>query len=347
MLAAIKGADFSINMETYIFWSGSVGAKFTDALIERAHAGIPVRLLFDAIGSEKLEDDMLSAMREAGIEIQMYHPISPMHFQRLNNRTHRKLLVVDGKIGFTGGVGIADPWLGDGLQTQHWRDMHFRVEGPVVAQLQTVFNDNWIKVTGQVLNGPTYYPALEPAGEYVAQMFSSSPSGGAESMHLMYLLSIASARETIDLAAAYFVPDSITSEALEQALSRGIRLRLLLPSDKSDSKLMRLASRGFWSRLLERGAEIYLYEPAMLHSKMMIVDNAIVSVGSTNFDSRSFSLNDEANLNVYGSAFAGHMTAIFEGDLARSNRVQAGSWHRRPWHQKILENVVSIVNSQL
>lgn len=347
MLAAIRGAHISVNLESYIYSPGEIGTAFTEALIERARAGVPVHVLLDAVGSEDLDADSLRAMADAGIRFKQFHPISPFHISRWNNRTHRKILVVDGRIGFIGGVGIADPWLGDGRQANGWRDMHFRVEGPVVAQLQSVFNDNWIKVTGEVLNGPTYYPQIESAGTTSAQVFSSSPSGGAESMHLMYLLSIAAARETIDIVAAYFVPDALTANALEDALARGVRIRLLLPSEKTDSVIMWLASRGFWHRLLQKGAEIHVYDPAMLHTKMMIVDREIVSVGSTNFDIRSFRLNDEANLNVYDHAFASHLTDVFERDLALSKRIDRDAWQLRPWRQKLLERVVALLNPQL
>ena len=344
MLEAIRGAHISVNLETYIYSPGEIGTAFTEALIERARAGVPVHVLVDAVGSEDLDAGSLRAMADAGIRFKQFHPISPFHISRWNNRTHRKILVVDGRIGFIGGVGIADPWLGDGGQANGWRDMHFRVEGPVVAQLQSVFNDNWIKVTGEVLNGPTYYPQIEPAGTTSAQVFSSSPSGGAESMHLMYLLSVAAARETIDIVAAYFVPDALTARALEDALARGIRIRLLLPSEKTDSVIMWLASRGFWHRLLQKGAEIYVYNPAMLHTKMMIVDREIVSVGSTNFDIRSFRLNDEANLNVYDHAFATRLTDVFEQDLALSKRIDRDAWQLRPWRQKLLERIVALLN---
>lgn len=347
MLDAIRNARISINLETYIFSAGAIGTEFTAALIERARAGVPVHVLLDAVGSEDLDADSLRAMTDAGIRLEHFHPISPFHISRWNNRTHRKILVVDGRVGFIGGVGIADPWLGDGRQANRWRDMHFRIEGPVVAQLQSVFNDNWIKVTGEILNGPTYFPPIETAGTTSAQVFSSSPSGGAESMHLMYLLSIAAARETIDIVAAYFVPDVLTANALEDALARGVRIRLLLPGEKTDSVIVWLASRGFWHRLLEKGAAIHVYDPAMLHTKMMIVDREIVSVGSTNFDIRSFRLNDEANLNVYDHEFAAHLTAVFEDDLALSKAVDRHAWQLRPWRQKLLERVVALLNPQL
>lgn len=347
MIEAIRGARRTIVLETYIYWSGEIGQAFADALSERARAGVRVHVLLDWVGSEKLDDSQLRQMKDAGVEVERYHPLAWYTVSRMNNRTHRKVLVVDGRIGFTGGVGIADPWLGDGNDPEHWRDIHFRVEGPVVAQMQAVFNDNWMKTTGEVLQGEAYFPPLETAGGVTAQMFSSSPSGGSESMHLMYLMAIAAARETIDLQAAYFVPDDLTEQALLRALERGVRMRIILPGDHTDSDLVGSASRSLWGGLLAAGGEIHTFEPAMFHNKMMIVDRYLVSVGSTNIDTRSFSLNDEANLNLYDRPTAEHLTAVFEQDLARSRPVTLEQWQQRPWHEKLAEWWSSLFKSQL
>ena len=202
MLAAIRQAEKSINLETYIYWSESIGKEFSEALSERARAGVKVHVMLDFMGSMKMDNALVDDMKKAGVRVQRYHKPVWWKLARMNNRTHRKLLVIDGKIGFTGGVGIADQWRGNAEDENHWRDSHFRIEGPVVGQIQAVFNDNWTKATGTVLDGPDYFPALEPKGTMPAQMFSSSPTGGSESMHLMYLMSITAARETIDLSAA-------------------------------------------------------------------------------------------------------------------------------------------------
>ena len=243
-------------------------------------------------------------MRGAGVEIELYRPLHWYHLARLNNRTHRKLLVVDGRVGFTGGVGIADKWAGNAQDPDHWRDSHYRAEGPVVAQMQATFLDNWTKVTGVVLHGEDYFPALEPVGDARAQMFSSSPEGGAESMQLMYLLAITSASRSIELASAYFVPDELTTNALVEALKRGVKVRMILPGPIIDTDVVRRASRAAGGRCSPPGAQIHEYQPTMFHCKVMIVDGLLVSVGSTNFDVRSFRLNDEANLNVYDPKFA-------------------------------------------
>ena len=220
MLEAIRAAKKTISFESYIYWSGDIGKAFADALTERARAGVKVHVLLDAVGAAKIDEKWVAQMAEAGVQVRKYHPVSWYDLGRLNNRTHRKLLIVDGTIGFTGGVGIAPEWTGDAQDPAHWRDTHFRVAGPVVGQLQSVFLDNWIKVSGEVLHGPDYFPEIAPAGTQRAQVFSSSPSGGSESMALMYQLAIASASRTIDLSSAYFVPDDLTIRALTAALKR-------------------------------------------------------------------------------------------------------------------------------
>ncbi|MEO8280263.1 MAG: phospholipase D-like domain-containing protein, partial [Ideonella sp.] len=223
MLDAIRGAQRSINFESYIYWSGDIGRAFADALAERARAGVKVHVLLDAIGAAKIDAGYIDEMTKAGVQVQKYHPVRWYNLGRLNNRTHRKLLVTDGQIGFTGGVGIAPEWTGHAQDPDHWRDTHFQIEGPVVGQMQTVFLDNWIKVSGEVLHGNDYFPALQEVGKLSAQMFSSSPSGGSESMALMYQVAITAASRTIDLSAAYFVPDDLTRETLIAALKRGVK----------------------------------------------------------------------------------------------------------------------------
>ncbi len=347
MLAAIRGAQLSITFETYIYWSGDIGQQFSDALSERARAGIPVKVTVDWVGSARMDRRLLKAMEEAGVELQRYRPLRWYNLGRINNRTHRKLLVVDGKVGFTGGVGIADQWEGNAEDPEHWRDIHFQVDGPVVAQFQAAFNDNWIKVTGEVLNTAVYFPPLAPTGTIEAQLFIASPAGGSESMHLMYLMAIAAAEHTMDLATPYFVPDRLVTEAIVAARRRGVHVRLLLPGPHSDSDTVRLASKGGWGSLLEAGVEIRIYQKTMLHTKMLIVDHELVSVGSTNFDIRSFRLNDEANLNIYNRAFAVQMTAVFDQDFEPSLRYTHEMWKARPLREKIAEKVLLPIRSQL
>ena len=347
MLEAIHGAQRNIVFETYIYWSGDIGKQFADALSERARAGVKVRMLVDWVGSIKMDQALLDEMKDAGVDIQQYRPLKWYNIGRLNNRTHRKILVVDGKVGFTGGVGIADQWEGNAEDPDHWRDLHFKVEGPVVNQFVAAFNDNWIKTSGELLNGPDYFPELERAGDMDAHLFIASPAGGSESMHLMYLLAIAAAEHSIDLEAAYFVPDELIMKALIAARHRGVRIRVIVPGKHIDSETVRLASKAHWGELLMAGVEVYEYQPTMMHNKLLIVDGIMVSVGSTNFDVRSFRLNDEASLNVYDAAFAARMTRVFEQDLIPTKRYTYDIWLKRPWKEKFMEKFVLPLKSQL
>ena len=347
MLDAIRGARKSVTFESYIYWSGTIGQKFADALVERAGAGVKVHVLLDWLGSGKMEEALLEKMRASGVKIEKFHKPHWYNLARMNNRTHRKVLVVDGRTGFTGGVGISDLWDGNAQDPQHWRDTHFKAQGPVVAQMQAVFLDNWIKATGEVLHGPDYFPALEAVGKGSAQMFSSSPSGGSESMQLMYLLSITAARRSIDLSSAYFVPDGLTLRALVEAAKRGVRIRIITPGEHTDTETVRRASRSLWGTLLEAGVEIHEYLPTMYHCKVMVVDALWVSVGSTNFDNRSFRLNDEANLNIYDADFARRQIEIFEDDIRRSRRVSLREWQQRPFSEKLWEHAAGLLRVQL
>lgn len=260
ILAAIKAAQKTITFETYIDWSGDIGNAFADALSERARAGVKVHVLLDWVGTARMEDSYLNETRASGVQIEKFHKPHWYNLARLNNRTHRKLLVVDGQVGFTGGVGIAPEWTGNAQGPDHWRDSHYLVRGPVVAQMQATFLDNWLKVTGRVLHGDLYFPPLAqtpPVGTQKAQMFSSSPSSGSESMQLMYHLATTAAERSIDLSAAYFVPDDLTLKLLMHALGRGVRLRIITPGEHTDTETVKAASRGTWGQLLQAGAEIY------------------------------------------------------------------------------------------
>ncbi len=347
MLEAIRGAQETINLETYIFWSGEIGRDFTDALSERAKAGVKVHVIFDWVGSGKLTPEYIEDMKAAGVKVQLYRPLSWYHLTRMNHRSHRKLLIVDGKIGFTGGVGIADAWLGDAETKAHWRDSHYRVEGPVVAQLQATFIDNWLKTDAQILFGSDYFPELESAGEMSAQAFKSSYGEGSESVRLMYMLSMASAANSIRLQAAYFVPDDLAIETMISARERGVKIEIIVPGPHTDADYVKSAGRSRWGDLLDAGVEIYEYQPAMYHCKVMIVDDLWVSVGSTNFDDRSFRLNDEANLNIYDADFAAQQVAVFDEDKSHSRRMTRAEFKNRSSFQKLWDHVAGAFRRQL
>jgi len=286
-------------------------------------------------------------MEAAGVHIRKLHPPRWYTLNKLNNRTHRKLLVVDGSVGFTGGVGIATEWTGHAQDPDHWRDTHFRAEGPVVAQMQAVFDENWTKATGEVLHGNDYFPVVARTGDAAGQVFSSSPSGGSESMELMYMLMISAAERSIELSSAYFVPDELARDTIVAAIRRGVHVRIITPGPHTDAETARRASRALWGDLLRAGAEIHEYQPTMFHCKVLIVDGLLVSVGSTNFDDRSFRLNDEASLNIYDEAFARRQIEIFEQDLAKSKRMTFERWRARPWTEKSWERAAALLGPQL
>jgi cardiolipin synthase len=266
--------------------------------------------------------------------------------RRYNNRTHRKLLIVDGKIGFIGGVGVDDLWTGNGGDPKHWRDNHYRITGPVVAQLQGLFMDNWLKTRGGVLEGPDYFPALTATGPYAAQAFKSSPELGDNEVRLMYLLAIASARKSLLIENAYFVPDEMIRGELIDAAKRGVDVEIVIPGKHIDQKYVRAASRRYWPELVRGGVKIYEFQPSMVHVKLMIVDDVFTSIGSANFDNRSTRLNDEANLNVFGSAFARQQRALFEADKWQSKQVTLDRKDRLVT-DGVTDNVAGVVSPQL
>jgi cardiolipin synthase len=308
---------------------------------------VKVHVMLDWAGSAKMEVRYLEELKEAGVEVEKFHPLRWYTLTRLNNRTHRKLLVVDGRIGFTGGVGIADLWQGDADSKEHWRDSHFRIEGPAVAQMQAAFTDNWIKTRGEVLCGSTYFPELRPVGDSLAQVFKSSRGEGSESVRLMYLLSITAAIRRIRLQSAYFVPDDLAISAFVTARRRGVKVELIVPGPHMDAKVVQSASRALWGALLDAGVEIYEFQPTMYHCKVLIVDDVWVSVGSTNFDDRSFRLNDETNLNIYDAAFAREQAEVFEIDKRKSRRITRAELKDRSAVGKVLDAIACTIRRQL
>jgi cardiolipin synthase len=347
MLQAIRSARRTITFENYIYWSSQVEQQFSQALAERARAGVRVHLLLDWVGSDKKDRNSIEQMRKAGVEVVEYRPLRWYNLDRLNHRDHRKILVVDGRVGFTGGVGIADKWLGHAQDRDHWRDSHFQAEGPVVAQLQSVFMDDWFATRGTLLDGPGYFPDLDPVGPEWAQAFRSSPSGGSESVRLMYLLAIAAAARSILIANAYFVPDRVTVAMLVEARRRGVEVEIIVPGPILDAQVVRRASRELWGPLLRSGVRIYEYQPTMYHTKVMVVDDLWVSVGSTNFDERSFRLNQEANLNVLDPGFAEEQVRVFREDRQRSKRITLEEWRRRPLWERVEGWVAGVGRGQL
>ena len=325
--------------------------EFTDALCERARAGVKVKVLVDGIGGDKLKRShfdadeecrrrqFISTMRSIAYDIYTYREI--------NHRTHRKLMVVDGAIGFTGGVGIADLWDGHAQDPQHWRDNHYRIDGPGVAQIQAAFADNWMQTTGLVIEGNDYFPELSPKGTQFTQMFKSSPTGGAQSMQLLMLMFLAHAQKTILIESAYFVPDAMVREALESAARRGVNVEIIVPGPHIDQQFVRQASRATWGHMLQAGVKIYEYQPTMIHSKMLVVDATWSSIGSSNLDERSFRLNDEANLNVLDAGFAAEQSQIFEQDKSHCLLMTYDAWKHRPISGWFFDRLFSSLDLEL
>jgi cardiolipin synthase len=334
-LEAIRSAEQTLTVQTYVYWRGDIASEVAAAICERARAGVACNVILDALGAVKIERSLIREMEHAGVRVVRFRPPKPYAMKRLVNRTHRRVLVADGRVGMTGGVGIAAEWEGDAEDPDHWRDTHVLVRGPVVRGMQGTFAENWLEATGEVLAGPDYLPDLEPIeGGGRMQLVRSSAGVGDTNVEALYYLAIASARRSIDLTAAYFVPRPAFIEALAKAARRGPRIRILVPGPYIDKSFVRVAGRAAYDELLEAGVELYEYQPTMLHAKSMVVDGAWSSVGTVNFDNRSFQLHDEITLCVWGDEFAGELTAAFEGDLARSERIDPERWSDRgPVHR--------------
>src|SRR5438067_10030943 len=347
MLAAIRAAKRTINLEFYIYWDGEVGRQFAEALAERARAGVEVKVILDSVGSATMSQNLIDFLTRNGIDVEWYHPLRWYTLSRFNHRTHRKTLIVDGTVGFSGGVGIADTWLGDADSKDHWRETVIRVEGPVVTQMQFAFMDNWVKSRGELLTGLDYFPQVEPRGEHLTQVIKSSPSEGSSAVKLLYIVSIVSATKSIYISNAYFVPDADTLRALEGAVRRGVDVRVIIPGEIIDVPIVRQAGRLHYHDLLDRGIRIWEYQPTMMHAKTMVVDGIWSTVGSSNFDDRSFRLNDEVNVNIYDEAIAAQMEAMFQEDLARSEEIKLRPWLRRPRFAKVKEWVAGVFRPQL
>jgi cardiolipin synthase A/B len=348
MLAAIREARYSINVEAYIFQPGRIADRMVDALAERARAGVEVRIVLDAIGSAAMRWSSAGAkLTEAGCRLDYYQPLTWYRLHRANNRTHRELLIVDGRIAFVGGAGVAD-WWHDASGADHpaWRDTMVRVEGPVVASLQGVFSENWLECGGEILTSPACWPALVAAGTVEALLIRSSPSDRATASRVAFQLLMAGARESIDIHTPYFLPDHNLRRAFIEAVARGVRLRVLVPGPRTDQRLVRLASRRLYGELLEKGVRIFEYQPGMTHAKVMTIDERWAIVGTTNIDNRSFEHNDEVNVAFRDRNVAARLRRDFEADLAQSLEVTHEAWLRRPLAEKVLKPLSWILERQ-
>jgi cardiolipin synthase len=336
MLAAIRGAKRRISLETYIYDVGQVGALFTKALEDAALRGVRVNLVVDSVGGSGMRDEDVKRLATAGCRIGRFNSLKWYNLEEVNYRTHRKILVVDGEVGFTGGAGIADHWLGHAQDKEHWRDTQVRMRGPIVRLVEAAFYENFIETAGEVT------PELDDAaldaddvGRSIA--LRSSPTGGGNDLKRLYLLGIASARRSVDITSPYFVTDESSEWSLRDAVSRGVKIRILVEGTITDAKPVKYASRDAYERLLSMGVELYEYQPTMMHTKVVVVDGIWSMFGSANFDNRSLELNDELNVAVSDRDLARRLLEDFEQDVRVSSRLDLAQWRRRSLLEKSRE----------
>ena len=349
MLETMNNAKRSLNFLSYLYWSGEIGTEIAAALCAAATRGVEVNVLLDAVGSAKMDRRLVRDMDQAGVTFAYFRPPKPYAIRRVNNRTHRKLLIADGRIGMVGGVGIADQWTGHAQDADHWRDTHVRVRGPIVRGLQGAFAENWLEATGDVLVGPGYLPELEPVADDdgAMQVVRSTAEVGDTNVEALYFLAIACARKTLHLTSAYFAPRPAFVEALTDAAERGVDVRVLIPGKQIDKAIVRQAGHSVYAQLLEGGVRIFEFSPTMIHAKTLSIDGAWSSVGSVNFDNRSFQLQDEVTLCVCSSDFAGQLDAQFMRDLERSVEIETDRWTGRPLHARATEAVTRLARREL
>ncbi len=346
MRDAILAAEASIDLEAYIVRPGEAADMLIDAMVERARAGVEVRIVMDAIGSVGMGGRSARRLREAGCQLNFYQSIRWYRLHRLNNRTHRELLVIDGRVAFTGGAGVADWWFMPQDGKPAWRDTMARIEGPIVAALQGVFAENWLECCGEILTSPRHWPPVDATGPAEAMLVKSSPSDRATASRVVFQMLIEGAVATIDISTPYFLPDRALRRALVRAARRGVRVRVVVPGHATDQKLVRLASRRMYRELLEGGVRIHEYRPAMTHVKALIIDEQWAVIGTTNVDNRSFEHNDEVNVAFREPDVATRLRHDFEADLAASDDVTLAVWGRRPIVEKLLGPVCWILERQ-
>jgi cardiolipin synthase len=337
-LDAIRNATQSVNIEAYIFQKGKIADQYISALVERARAGVRVNLVIDAFGSAGTTNRYLAPLLEAGGKVGWYNRLSWHRLMHLDNRTHRELMIVDGHIGFIGGAGIADQWYSDTEKHPRWRDSAVRIQGEAVCNLQATFAENWLATSGEVLTGDAYFPNIRNENPLVAMVVNSTPTvGGGTRARILFQLLLASARKSISITTPYFLPDKSLMNELCRAVERGLRVRILVPGRKSDHIVTRSTSRAGYGQLLKSGAEVYEYQPSMIHAKILCIDDLWVVVGSTNFDNRSFGINDEVNLAIRDANVALRFENDMAFDLEQSRRISLQEWKHRPVTERATE----------
>ena len=347
MLQAVESAEHSITMEQYIFWDGRVGRRFAEAFAEKARSGIPVKLLLDAIGSATLGEPIVKILEAGGCQLAWFRPIHWYTINRANHRDHRKSIIVDGRIAFTGGAGLADHWLGKAKNARSWRDIMIRVQGPAALEQQSGFAQNWLQSTGEILTGHDYFPVPSPAGNVDVQTILSSPFEGVGAAGTMHLTALQCARRHVYIANPYFIPDPRLIDMLAHACGRGVAVKLMLAGDHNDTWWARQNSLRLYGKLLQAGVEIFEFLPTMLHQKIIIVDDAWGAVGTANFDNRSLSLNEETSVCFCDRTLVSQLHEIFLKDLERCRKVSLARWKRRGFWQRAGEQFASLIEDQV
>jgi cardiolipin synthase len=337
MLQAVAAARERVSFETYVYDKGRIADQFTSALEQAARRGVAVNVILDALGTGSMDRSHLERLEKAGAHVVSFNPTDWYTLEELNYRTHRKILVVDGSLAFTGGVGVADHWLGNAQDARHWRDTHVRIRGPIARMLEAAFYENFVG-GGFAVTPVLTDPERAADADDQAMVVRSSPSDGASDLKRLYLLAIAMARRSIEISSPYFVTDESTMWALDDARKRGVTIRVLVESDITDHKSVKYASREAYEDLLERGIQIYEYTPTMMHTKTMVVDGVLSIFGSANFDNRSLELNDEVNVAVMSRRLAARFLQDFEQDLRVSHRLSLETWRTRPFMDKVHEH---------
>ncbi len=348
LLRDIADARASVHVETYIWWKGEICSRIAHALADKAKQGVEVRLLVDATGGNKMDDDLEKLMTSAGVRVAHYHPLRFSNMGRINNRDHRKMAIIDGRTGYIGGYGIAEQWTGHAQDRNHWRDTGLRIEGPIVNKMQGAFCENWIEETGEITAGERYFPHLGTVGSTPAHLAYTSPTGSISSVQVLHYLAIKAARKEIIIQNPYLLPDRNAIDALGEAVKRGVEVKVMVPAASStDSPIVQHASHHDFGELLKRGVRVFEYKRTVLHQKIIIVDGEWASIGSTNFDDRSFQLNDEVTVGVVDSKIAAQLKAAFENDLKEAEERHFEEWKNRTLWHKLEDGIAYLAHQQL
>ena len=347
MLEAIAGAHSSVHFATFIYWDGEVPETFAAALIAAARRGVTVRAVLDSEGAAKAPKSLVKRMSDAGCHVNWFQRAHWYDWERFNHRSHRRLLVVDGTVGFTGGVGIADQWSGNGDSPTHWRDTQVRIVGPAVASLQAAFVDSWNDCSLELPLDASHFPRIKPRGETTVCIVQSNPTGGTSGAQRAYAALIAGAKHTLAISNAYFLPSAPFVDALIKAKARGVDVKIIMPGPYHDVPAVRRAGRRTWGRLLGGGVELYEHQRTMLHSKVVVVDDCITAIGSINFDPRSFSLNTECAAVILGDATAATVMRAFRADLEQSRRVTMDDVENRGIANRAADSLCYWIRAQL